>query len=171
MAEKTLGTLRVVEGDVTDPQITNEGEIVLIPHCCNNQNGWGAGFVLALNRKWKEPEQRYRDFCRINDGIPILGEVCYAKIDNHLVIANMIGQDGTVSTDNPKPIKYVALAKCMGKVVEYIELMQCRTSDKVVIHTPKFGSELAGGNFSFILELIEEIWIEAGIDVVIYEYV
>ena len=32
------------------------------------------------------------------------------------------------------------------------------SSDKIEIHCPKFGSGLAGGNWHFIENLIEDIW-------------
>ena len=171
------GTLRIIEGDATEPQTTHKKEIVVIPHVCNSINKWGAGFVLALNKKWKEPEKMYhafiegnRPYPERNKNLPMLGKVCYAKIDNHLVIANMIGQDGVVSKDNPIPIKYKALANCMAEVFSYIEMIKCQTSNPVVIHCPKFGSDLAMGRWDFILELIREIWTEQGIDVVVYEF-
>ena len=164
------GKLRVVKGDATCPQMTTNKEIVMIPHVCNDEKKWGAGFVLALNRKWEYPERRYKEFCERNKNVPILGKVCYAKIDEHLVVANMIAQDGTVSADNPKPIRYKALVNCMAEVESYIEMIRNQVSNPIVIHCPKFGSDLAGGNWDFILELIDEIWLNAGIDVVVYEY-
>ncbi len=165
------GKLTNVVGDVTNPQFTAPNEIAIIPHCCNNENKWGAGVVLAISRRWKEPEQVYRRFCMNNKEFPILGKVCYAKIDDDLIIANMIGQDGTVSESNPIPIKYRALANAMAEVVDYIEMIKSKIDKRpVVIHCPKFGSALAKGNWNFILELIREIWLERGIDVVVYEY-
>jgi hypothetical protein len=164
------GKLINVIGDATDPQRRRHDEIVVIPHCCNNENLWGAGFVLALNERWKEPEQVYRNFCEKNKNVPILGKVCYAKISDKFIVANMIGQDGTVSRDNPKPVKYRHLANCMVEVVGYIEMIKTQTSGPVVIHTPMFGSGLAQGNFDFILELMREIWTDNGIDVVVYKF-
>ena len=173
----TKGILRTVEGDATEPQKSSPNEIAVIPHCCNDENIWGGGFVIALSKKWEEPEKTYRAFVEgrppypsRKDGDSILGKTCYAKIDNHLVIANMIGQTGTISTDNPIPIKYKSLSNCMEQVVGYIRMIQAQTSSPVVIHAPKFGSLRAGGNWDFILELIREIWLENGIDVVIYEF-
>lgn len=164
------GKLTVVQGDATNPQKTHPKEIAMIPHVCNNLGKWGRGFVLALSKKWGLPEQVYQDYCW-EKHFPLLGKVCYAKVDNFLVIANMIAQDGIVSKDNLKPIKYKVLANCMAEVYGYIEMVRTQTSNPVVIHCPKFGSDLAGGNWDFILELIREIWIENGVDVVVYEYV
>ena len=170
MAFKLIGTLRVVEGDATDPQTTLDKEIVIIPHCCNDENKFGAGFTFALNKKWSKPEKVYHHFCERNKNVPILGKVCYAKIDKNLIIANMIGQQGTICEDNPIPIKYKALINCMAEVAAYIEMIQCQTSNPVVIHAPMFGSKLAQGRWDFILELIREIWLENGISVVVYKF-
>ena len=164
------GTLKNVRGDVTEPQRSIKDEIVIIPHCCNDKNIWGGGFVIALSNKWKEPEQRYRDFCK-QKPLPMLGKVCYAKIDDHLAVANMVAQHDIVSKDNPIPIKYQALANCMFDVVGYIKMIEAKTGKTVVIHAPKFGSLRAKGNWDFILELIREIWLENNINVVIYDYV
>ncbi len=172
------GILRVVEGDATEPQTTHEREVAIIAHCCNDENKWGKGFVLALNKLSPLPQEHYRAFLAGEPPYPekwkktsTLGETCYAKIDNHLAIANMIGQHGTVSADNPIPIKYWALASAMRKVVGYAKMIETQGCKPVVIHCPKFGSDLAGGNWDFILELIREIWLENGIDVVVYEFV
>lgn len=163
------GILKIVEGDATDPQTTHEKEVVVIPHVCNNLGAWGAGFVLALSKKYKKPEEVYKAYCHNNKAFPILGAVCYAKMDNFLVVANMIAQDGLVSKDNPIPIKYKALATAMASVADFIDHIGS-PDNPIVIHCPKFGSDLAGGDWNFILELIRELWLEAGIDVVVYEF-
>lgn len=171
------GTLRVVKGDATTPQIDAgyEEQISVIPHVCNDGGGWGAGFVLALSKKWSKPEAMYRSFIESSGKMPTLGKTCFAKIDNYLVVANMIAQKNYKSDENPIPLKYKALANCMADVAEYVSMVQdklARVSDyrRVVIHCCQFGSDLAGGDWNFILELIREIWLENGIDVVVYEF-
>lgn len=46
-----------LKGDVTNP-IAKGNKI--IAHICNDAGGWGKSFVLAISRKWKEPEKFYR---------------------------------------------------------------------------------------------------------------
>ncbi len=167
---KNKGILRTVKGDATVPQTSAVNEIAIITHCCNNDGKWSKGFVLALSAKWEEPEKIYRNLCFRYSREQLSGKVCYAKIDNHLVVANMVAQNGTISEDNPKPVKYKALITCMEKVVDYIEMVKDQIGNPVVIHAPKFCSDLDGGNFGTVLELIEEIWLSVGIDVVIYEF-
>jgi hypothetical protein len=166
------GELTIVEGDATAPQVRYPEEISVIPHVCNDGGGWGAGFVLALSSKWKAPETTYRNFCRRNAAFPLLGTTSFVKVDPYIVIANMIAQSGYINENtNPIPLKYKALVNCMADVAARIEMIRCQVNNNVVIHCPKFGSDLAGGKWEFILELIREIWLEAGIDVVVYEWV
>ncbi|MCD6436369.1 MAG: hypothetical protein J7L15_08315 [Clostridiales bacterium] len=165
---KVKGILKTVIGDVTNPQLTTPNEVVIIPHCCNTLGVMGAGVALALKKKWPNVYKIYKEY-------PMgLGEVSFVDVGDEqdenikTVVANMIGQYKIRSIDNPKPVRYLALAMAMAKIVEFIG--GHGDDSKFVIHCPKFGSELAGGNFEFILELIREIWLENGIDVVVYEF-
>jgi hypothetical protein len=179
----TKGILTNVIGDATTPQRINENEIVVITHCCNNGvNGdgigvMGAGVALSLRRKWEKVFEKYKKMEKQSPkGLKNrLGENCYVRVEEDVIVVNMIAQDGIISTNNPKPIKYWALMRCMEAIrtdlFSYIGTNSQYDGRKPVIHTPKFGSERGGGNFDFILELIREIWLEAGIDVVVYEYV
>ncbi|XXU05921.1 hypothetical protein WMF40_38440 [Sorangium sp. So ce854] len=44
-------------GDATEPAGAGPR---IICHVCNDIGGWGRGFVVALSKKWPEPEARYR---------------------------------------------------------------------------------------------------------------
>ena len=50
-------------GDATKP--TSEGSKFIL-HICNDRGGWGAGFVLALSKRWKYPELMYRQWHKQN---------------------------------------------------------------------------------------------------------
>jgi O-acetyl-ADP-ribose deacetylase (regulator of RNase III) len=56
-----MESLRIVKGDATAPQV--EGNKI-IAHVCNDLGRWGKGFVLALSRRWPEPEREYRRWYR-----------------------------------------------------------------------------------------------------------
>ena len=166
------GKLINVRGDATEPQRLSDNELAIIPHVCNDEGKWGAGFVLALSKKWESPKQDYQRCCRVSieNNIPSLGKTRFSKVDDSTIVANMIAQRGIVSPKNPIPLKYRSLIRCMENVFSYVELHKLESKNPVVIHCPKFGSDLAGGDFRFILELIREIWLENGIDVVVYEF-
>ncbi len=171
------GKLINIVGNITEPQRIDENEIVIIPHIANNLGKMGAGVALAIKNKWPKAYSTYIEELKIFDDYRnSLGSITYIEVEHNIYVFNMIAQDGIKNKDNLKPIKYCALIKCMKDVLTVIrllksnELMFDNKSSKYVIHCPKFGNLRAGGNFEFILELINEIWIDRGIDVVIYEY-
>lgn len=175
------GELKYVYGDVTNPQRSSDNEVVVIPHCCNNGTDkrgigvMGGGVALALRNKWDQVYKIYKFMeQQFPDGLKNrLGENGYAEIiddSNKIIVVNMIAQNMLMSNDNPKPIKYSALIRCMENIASYIEDIKFQTDHPVVIHCPEFGGLRAGGNFEFVLELIREIWLENDIDVVIYKF-
>ena len=54
-------------GDATQP-IGDHPKIIV--HVCNDAGGWGKGFVLAVSRRWREPERRYRAWHRGEESQP-----------------------------------------------------------------------------------------------------
>lgn len=136
---------------------------VLIPHVCNNIGGWGLGFVVALSKWCKTPERVYRS----QKNYP-LGHNIYARCDKHpkpIWVVNMVAQSGTVSLDNPRPLNYEALYKCMENIG--LGIKSNDNPENYTIVAPKFGSHLAGGNWNIIEVMIEELWKD--LEVHIYE--
>lgn len=167
-----IGQYVVKKGNILTPQLLYDSndvqEKIVIPHVCNNLGVMGAGVALALKNKWPQVEEEYL-YLKEHGGLK-LGEICWASVGERSTVVNMIAQDGVVGKNNSKPIKYYALVDCMRYVKYRIDFLKENTTNKYVIHSPKFGSDLAGGKWEFISELIREIWIENGIDVVVYEY-
>lgn len=167
------GTYKIVKGDATSPEITDPHQVAVIAHVCNNIGGWGAGFVLAISKKWSEPEAQYRRMCRehlelIKAGfsVPLLGTLQVVPVEDQIAVANMVAQHGT---GGGKPLKYTALTQVMQKLAHRIRF-EYEENTHVSIHCPKFGAGLAGGKWELIEELIKEIWCDAGIDVTVYEF-
>ena len=165
-----IGIYKEITGDITKVR-DNESGPILIPHVCNNMGVMGAGVALSIRNKWVEAYNYYKshmDYYIKNyethkDPIKkLLGQVSHIGVEHNLIIANMIAQHGTISS-NPRPIKYNALVKCMEEVT-----IVCGSRYKICC--PKFGSALAGGNWDFIKLLIEDIWLSEGIDVTVYNY-
>ncbi|WP_306766628.1 hypothetical protein [Tenacibaculum sp. M341] len=53
--------IKYIKGDATSPQAKG---VKIIAHICNDLGGWGKGFVLAVSKRWKEPEISYRKWHR-----------------------------------------------------------------------------------------------------------
>lgn len=134
---------------------------VIVPHVCNNVNGFGAGFAGEIAKRYPVVKQNFHMLG--NDAV--LGYVQFVTVKQDpiyrtkLIFANMIAQNGLVSKSNPRPLKYHALVSCMIKVRKFAEeSVRNEESASIEIHAPKFGSGLAGGNWNFITDLIEDIW-------------
>lgn len=133
-----------VKGDATEPVVTDRFRI--ITHICNDKGAWGAGFVLALSKKWKEPEAEYRKLKTYE-----LGNVQFVQVNKNTIVANIIGQHctGTDENGNP-PIRYNAVEKALKTVnSEAIKL-------KATIHSPYMGCGLAGGIWGIMEAVILE---------------
>ena len=50
-----------LKGDTISPQAS---VIKTIEHICNDIGGWSKGFVLAISKRWSEPEKAYREWNR-----------------------------------------------------------------------------------------------------------
>jgi hypothetical protein len=148
--------IHYLKGDATEP--IGDGKKYII-HCCNDIGAWGSGFVLALSRKWKEPERVFRGAGRLK-----LGEIQFASVEDDIIVVNMCAQHGIRSYNNPKPIRYDALEECLNKVA-----VSAIDSD-ATIHGPRFGSDRAGGDWRIIEALINKCLCDKGLDVYIYNY-
>jgi len=137
------------------------GSHVIVPHVCNNVNIFGGGFTKDLADKYPIVKENFH----LLGSAAKLGKVQYIEVEKNttygykLIIANMIAQDGTISPKNTRPLNYAALAFCMTDVRQYCySLVNNLESSSIEIHAPKFGSGLAGGDWTFIQELIIDIW-------------
>jgi DNA-binding CsgD family transcriptional regulator len=95
--------LTYVIGDATDPHTDGPK---IIAHVCNDAGMWGAGFVVALSRRWTKPEALYRFWYQHRGEHPFdLGRIQLVTIEPGLWVANMIAQRGVGRADNvpPKP--------------------------------------------------------------------
>jgi O-acetyl-ADP-ribose deacetylase (regulator of RNase III) len=152
--------IKYVIGDATNPQ--GEGNKIII-HVSNDVRGWGAGFVLALSKKWKEPENAYKLMSKED---MILGAVQLVPVEKNIWVVNMIGQHDIKpmkGADNLiiPPIRYDAVLACLRKVAVYAKTLNA------TVHAPRFGAGLAGGNWSTIEKIINETLKD--IDVTVYD--
>lgn len=143
-----------MKGDATDPQ--GEGEKI-IAHVCNDVGGWGRGFVLAVSRRWPQPETMYRRWSRGDidelhgEMLFGLGMVQFAPVAKQLTVANMVAQhDVKPADDGTPPIRYEALRECLRHVAKSAK--ECRAS----VHMPRIGCGLAGGEWRAIEQIIND---------------
>ena len=153
--------INYITGDATCP--TGSGPKIIV-HICNDIGGWGRGFVLALSKKWKAPEQSYRSWYKSEVDFE-LGSVQFVQVESDLWIANLIGQHKIRKDEkgNP-PIRYRAVKQGLSTVAK--KAIELDTS----VHMPRIGCGLAGGKWEKIEPLIQDTLLTAEIAVTVYDF-
>lgn len=152
-----------LKGDATAPQGSG---VKIIAHICNDIGAWGKGFVLALSKRWKEPEESYRRWHRErakNDFS--LGYIQLVEVEKYIYVANMIAQRGIkIGRSTGVPIRYDAVESCLEKLSEEALLLEAS------IHMPRIGCGLAGGKWESVEPIILKTLSEKDIDVYVYDF-
>ena len=152
--------IEYVFGDATNPQ--GDGK-KLIVHVCNNVGAWGAGFVMALSKKWSAPEKAYRAMKEY-----ILGDIRMIEVEKDIFVCNLIGQESTKGRNKGAslpPVRYVAIEHAL----KYLASIGSLRPNSFSVHMPRIGSGLAGGNWKIIETIINETLIREGIQVTVYD--
>ncbi|MER5416214.1 macro domain-containing protein [Streptomyces virginiae] len=141
-----METLKIIAGDATNPQAKGPK---VIAHICNDLGGWGKGFVLAVSRRWPEPEREYRRWHRERAGNDFaLGAVQFVHVRADIWVANMVAQRGMRTGSGGPPIRYEALERCLNSVAEHA------LAHNASVHMPRIGCGLAGGKWERIEPVI-----------------
>jgi O-acetyl-ADP-ribose deacetylase (regulator of RNase III) len=136
--------IHYVIGDATQPQ--GDGNKIIV-HICNDIGAWGAGFVLAVSKRWKEPEMAYRAMKKRH-----LGTVQIVEVEDDIFVANMIAQHGCGNAaDGTPPIRYGAVRASLNAVNAVAFQTGCS------IHMPRIGCGLAGGSWDEIEKIIKDV--------------
>jgi len=152
-------------GDATEPQGTS---VKIILHCVNDVGAWGAGFVLALSQRWREPQWKYRRWHQAGelDGVPFaLGQVQMIKVVSGVFVANLIGQHGLRrrGDDGLPPVRYEAIRQGLARVRQQALML------KASVHMPRIGAGLAGGDWREIEQIILDELAAHDLAVTIYD--
>ncbi|MFE2261610.1 macro domain-containing protein [Streptomyces griseosporeus] len=157
-----MSEITYVRGDATVP--FGKG-VKVIAHVANDIGGWGKGFVLALSRRWPEPEKAYRAWHRARSTNDFgLGAVQLVQVEPYVWVANMIGQRGIRTGSNGVPVRYEAIDAALGRLADHAEKLGAS------VHMPRIGCGLAGGRWSRVEPLIQERLVKRGIAVTVYDH-
>jgi O-acetyl-ADP-ribose deacetylase (regulator of RNase III) len=168
-------TISYAVGDATRPQGVGPK---VIAHICNDEGGWGRGFVVALSRRDKAPEKAYRAWKASNfdgykhlipDGwyVPVFGLGATQIVPYSLPgvwVANMIAQRGIRrEPQSPRAVDYRALATALDEVGDFAE------NKGASVHMPRIGCGLGGGSWSEVEPIINKTLTDRGIAVTVYD--
>ncbi|MFF7394452.1 macro domain-containing protein [Streptomyces scabiei] len=157
-----MSGITYVQGDATVP--LGKG-VKVIAHVCNDLGGWGKGFVLALSRRWPEPEAAYRAWHRDRASNDFgLGAARFVQVGRYTWVANLIGQHGTRTGSKGVPVRYEAIDTALGLLAD--KTLELDAS----VHMPRIGCGLAGGKWSRVEPLILDRLVRRGIAVTVYDH-
>ena len=146
--------IHYVIGDATRPETLTRAPTI-IAHVTNNQGGWGAGFVLALEDRFPGLGARWRRHAQR------LGDVDVDAVRLSLVVFHMCAQDGYKSAANPCPLNYEVLDTCLAHLGEYAR------DNRYVVAMPRIGCGLAGGTWDRVEPLLQKNL--EGVNVYVYD--
>jgi O-acetyl-ADP-ribose deacetylase (regulator of RNase III) len=154
--------LTIIKGDATSPQAKGPK---VIAHVCNDIGGWGAGFVLAVSRRWPEPERDYRAWHRGRAGNDFgLGAVRLVQVRPDTWVANMVGQRGIRPGSGGPPVRYDAVERCLTALAGHAAGLGAS------VHMPRIGCGLAGGRWQRVEPLIVTTLCAQDIAVTVYDH-
>ncbi|MFF7990351.1 macro domain-containing protein [Kitasatospora xanthocidica] len=157
-----MAEITYVRGDATAP--LGKG-VKVIAHVCNDLGGWGKGFVLALSRRWPEPEAAYRRWHRERAKNDFgLGALQLVRVERYVWVANLVGQRGTrTGRSSGVPVRYEAidagLAALGGRALEL----------GASVHMPRIGCGLAGGRWERVEPLVTDRLTAHEVPVTVYD--
>ncbi|MFE5488253.1 macro domain-containing protein [Streptomyces sp. NPDC056527] len=158
-----MSGITYVRGDATAPG--GKG-VKIIAHVCNDLGGWGKGFVLALSRRWPEPEAAYRRWHRERARNDFgLGAAQFVQVGPYVWVANLVGQRGIrTGRSTGVPVRYEAMDAALGLLADKAEELGAS------VHMPRIGCGLAGGKWTRVEPLIAERLTARGIPVTVYDF-
>ncbi|MGW8762778.1 macro domain-containing protein [Streptomyces sp. NPDC055815] len=158
-----MTVIEYVRGDATAPQ--GKG-VRIVAHVCNDLGGWGKGFVLAVSRRWPEPEAAFRRWHRERAGNDFgLGAAQFVQVSPYLWVANLVGQRGIrTGRSTGVPVRYEAIDAALGLLAD--KAVELGAS----VHMPRIGCGLAGGTWDRVEPLVRERLSARGIPVTVYDF-
>ncbi|MGF1429289.1 macro domain-containing protein [Kitasatospora sp. LaBMicrA B282] len=155
--------IRYLRGDASSPQAKGPK---VIAHVCNDLGGWGKGFVLALSKRWPEPEAAYRRWHRERAGNDFgLGAVQLVQVERDTWVANLVGQRGTrTGRSSGVPVRYPAIDTALDRLAA--PMLELGAS----VHLPRIGCGLAGGRWELVEPLLHSRLVARGIAVTVYDH-
>ena len=152
-------SIKSIRGDALEPR--GNGRKIIAQIVNDKTPNWGAGFARAVRNKYPLIQKDFKEWAVSHPSEFSLENIHESFISDDLSIVHMIAQHGYGKSAKPR-IRYAALRDCLYHLKD-IALIK-----RAGVHMPRIGTGYAGGNWSYILELIDEILVKNGVDVTIY---
>ena len=159
-SSESVSPIRLLHGNVLEPRGSDPKIICQMVN--DRATKWGGGVARQAAKLFPEAQNDFtHSFLDIPRG-ERLGRVIFNRVDDGIMIASMIAQEGFGPSSFPR-IRYGALEQCLVAV-------SSRALDKKAsIHMPRIGTGAAGGDWDTIQEMLDDTMIRSGLSVTIYD--
>jgi len=152
--------IRLLHGSVLEPR--NGGKKIICQLVNDKAVKWGGGVARKFAKRFPHAEEAYTEQVIQIPRRDRLGQVIFAEAAKDLIIASLIGQEGFGPSIFPR-IRYAALQAGLEQVAHHA------VSIGASIHMPKIGTGSAGGDWSTIEEMLDDVMVRAGLFVTVYD--
>jgi O-acetyl-ADP-ribose deacetylase (regulator of RNase III) len=154
-----LPEIAYIRGDATSPR--GAGYRIIAQIVNDRAATWGAGFALAVRKKWPAIQDAFRAWAESRNNLS-LGNSHLTQIDASTALFSMIAQHGYGPSPKPR-IRYAALRKALE------QLASVAAEKGATIHMPRIGCGQAGGSWEIVRDLIDETLISKSVRVTVYD--
>lgn len=140
--------------ELVQQQCLNNGDIHIIVHGCNAQGRMKSGFAKELRERFEGAYDAYYNAYIQNHHHLKLGSNILFEASNELIICNSITQD-LYGYDGEKYVSYDAIDAAFKELDTIASLIRFDMDIQVHIHFPKIGSDLGGGEWDVISQIID----------------
>jgi O-acetyl-ADP-ribose deacetylase (regulator of RNase III) len=156
----TSAPIQYIVGDALQP-IGRGTKIVA--HIVNDRAAqWGAGFGLAVAKKWPMVQSNFARWASHHPESFALGAFRLTPAKRGLIVAQMICQKGYGPSKRQR-LQYDKLSCCLGSLAHYAKSLNAS------VHMPRIGTGWAGGSWSSVVQLINSRLTRLGILVYVYD--
>lgn len=152
--------IRLLHGDVLEPR--NGGKKIICQLVNDKAVKWGGGVARKIAKRFPSAEEAYSEQVKFIRQRNRLGRAIFSEANDSITIASLIGQEGFGPSLFPR-IRYSALQSCLEQVADRA------ASIGASIHMPKIGTGSAGGDWSTIEEILDDVMVRAGLIVTVYD--
>lgn len=146
----------MIKYKITD--LLEDDEVTVITQCCNLFQIWGSGIVIPIKKKY--PEAYQADLETINGDKSKLGSYSWAQGKDSKIICNLYGMKGLGIQE--RQLDYEAFYSCLEKLKNDFE-----KTNHVIGFPYKIGADRAGGNWAIIEKMIEVVFGDTDLNVII----
>jgi O-acetyl-ADP-ribose deacetylase (regulator of RNase III) len=152
--------MKVILGNVLEPRA--QGEKIICQLVNDQARSWGGGVARSTARKFPKAQESFSAWIASIPRSDRLGNVHFEPVGRSTTIASLVAQQGYGASSSPR-IRYVALAQCIEKVLEYA------MDRKASVHMPRIGEGQSGGSWETVAEIVRTVLVNNDIPVTLYE--